>query len=151
MNDPLLTRFEGEAPEQIIATDLVRRSLPVVPIAIVVGALFWGAAGAASVAYALGLVLANFLLAGVILGYAARVSLGLLIGAALFGYLARLALIFVAVLAVRDQAWVELVPLGLTIIVAHLGLLAWELRHIAGSLAYPTLKPQPTDPTGSAS
>jgi hypothetical protein len=147
----MLTRFEGEAPEQIIATDLVRRSLPVVPVAIALGAVIWGAAGAASVAYALGLVLANFLLAGVILGYAARISLGLLVGAALFGYLARLALIFLAVLLVRDQPWVELVPLGLTIIIAHLGLLAWELRHVAATLAYPTLKPEPTDPTGSAS
>ncbi|MEM9033537.1 MAG: ATP synthase subunit I [Actinomycetota bacterium] len=151
MNDPMLTRFEGEAPEQIIATDLVRRSLPVVPIAIAIGAIFWGSAGAASVAYAFGLVLANFLLAGLILGYAAKISLGMVVGAALFGYVARLALIFLAVMLVRDQSWVELVPLGLTIIIAHLGLLVWELRHVAGTLAHPTLKPQPTDPTGSAS
>jgi hypothetical protein len=39
---------------------------------------------------------------------------------------------------------VELVPLGLTIIITHLGLLFWELRHISSSLAFPGLKPQAT-------
>jgi len=52
--------------------------------------------------------------------------------------------LMVAVLAVRDQPWVELVPLGLTIIITHLGLLFWELRHISSSLAFPGLKPQAT-------
>lgn len=64
--------------------------------------------------------------------------------AAMFGFLLRLGLIMVAVLAVRDQPWVELVPLGLTIIITHLGLLFWELRHISSSLAFPGLKPQAT-------
>ncbi len=137
----MLTRFEGEAPEQVISTDLVRRSLPFAPVLIGAGALGWGAAGAASAAYGLAIVLVNFLVAGVVLAYAARISIGLLVGAALFGYLARLALIFLAVMLVKDAAWVELVPLGLTIIVAHLGLLAWEARHVAASLAFPTLVP----------
>ncbi|MEM9712381.1 MAG: ATP synthase subunit I [Actinomycetota bacterium] len=151
MSDPMLTRMDGEAPEQIIATDLAKRSLPFLPIPIIVSALIWGASGAASAAYALALVIGNFLLSGVVLAGAARVSLGLLMGAALFGYLARLGLIFLAVMLVRDQSWVELVPLGITIIVAHLGLLVWEMRHISASLAFPTLKPESAHPTGSAS
>ena len=32
-------------------------------------------------------------------------------------------------------------PLGLTLIVTHLGLLIWETRHVSASLAYPGLKP----------
>lgn len=153
MNDPMLTRFDGEAPEQIIATDLVRRSVPFVPVFLAVGALGWGAAGAASVGYALLLVLLNFVASGLLLAYAARISIGLLMGAALFGYLGRLGLIFLAVFLVRDASWVELVPLGITIIVAHLGLLAWETRHIAASLAFPTLKPEstPSSPGSAAS
>ena len=35
----------------------------------------------------------------------------------------------------------SLVPLGLTLIVTHLGLLFWELRYVSASLAYPGLKP----------
>jgi hypothetical protein len=67
----------------------------------------------------------------------------------LFGYLLRLALVAVAVFAVRNLAWVELLPLGLTIIFAHLGLLFWELRYVSLSLAFPGLKPKPSKPTSS--
>jgi len=35
-------------------------------------------------------------------------------------------------------------PLGLTIIFAHLGLLFWELRYVSLSLAFPGLKPKPS-------
>ena len=59
----------------------------------------------------------------------------------LFGYLIRLGLIFLAVLLVKDAAWISLPALGATIIVTHLGLLVWELRYVAISLAYPGLKP----------
>jgi hypothetical protein len=64
--------------------------------------------------------------------------------AALFGYLLRLGLLFGAVVLVRDAGWVELVPLGLTLIVTHLGLLAWEARSVSASLAFPALKPRRT-------
>ena len=59
----------------------------------------------------------------------------------LFGYLLRLGLIFVAVFAVKDAGWISLPALGATIIVTHLGLLVWELKYVALSLAYPGLKP----------
>ena len=59
----------------------------------------------------------------------------------LFGYLFRLALIFVAVYVVKDAGWISLPALGTSIIVTHLGLLVWELKYVAASLAYPGLKP----------
>ena len=64
-------------------------------------------------------------------------------GAVLFGYLLRLGLIFLAVFLVHDASWFEKLPLGLTIIVTHLGLLIWELRYVSASLAFPGLKPSP--------
>jgi hypothetical protein len=67
-------------------------------------------------------------------------------GVALFGYLIRLGLIFLAVFLVRDASWISLIALGLTIIVTHLGLLIWELRYVSASLAYPGLKPNPANP-----
>ena len=76
-----------------------------------------------------------------LLTWAARISLGLLMAMALGGYLVRLGLLFVAVMAVRNQAWVEWVPLGLTILATHLGLLCWELKYVSASLAFPGLKP----------
>jgi hypothetical protein len=59
----------------------------------------------------------------------------------LFGYLLRLGLILLAVLLVRHAGWVKPVPLGITLIVTHLGLLVWEMKYVAASLAFPGLKP----------
>src|SRR3546814_12551459 len=75
------------------------------------------------------------------LATAARISYGALMGAALFGFLIRLALVSAAVPLVRDAGWVEPVALGLTLVVAHLGLLFWALRFASISLAPPDLKP----------
>lgn len=141
MGDALTTRLDGPAVETDIARDMIRRSLPALPLLLAAGAAGWGGDGALSVAYAVALVLVNFVASAALLASTARISLALMMAAALFGYLARLALISLAVLLVKDQGWVELVPLGLTIIVTHLGLLFWELRYVSASLAFPGLKP----------
>jgi hypothetical protein len=44
-------------------------------------------------------------------------------------------------LLVKDQPWIDLTALGVTVLVTHLGLLAWELRYVSATLAYPALKP----------
>ena len=103
--------------------------------------MIWGLAGASSSAYAVALVLVNFTLAAALIAMSARISLGMMMGAILFGYLLRLGLIFAAVLLVKDAGWISLPALGATIIVTHLGLLLWEMRFLALSLAHPGLKP----------
>jgi hypothetical protein len=128
--------------ERQVVSDMVRRGLPALPVLVVVAAVFWGVAGALSAAFAIGLVLVNFFLAATLLAAAARVSMALLALAAVGGFILRLALITVAVLAVKDLWWVELVPLGFTLVITHLGLLVWEARHISASLAFPGLKPE---------
>jgi hypothetical protein len=133
---------EGHAaPEQAVARDIAKRALPVAPLLIGLAALVWGGAGAASAAYGIALVVANFLLAAWVLATAARINETILMAAALFGYLVRLAMVAAAVLLVQDAAWVEPPALGLTLVVTHLGLLAWELRYVSASLAHPGLKP----------
>jgi hypothetical protein len=136
-----VTRLDGPSPEREIAVDLVRRALPVAPVLLLVAGIIWGLDGALSSAYGLAIVLVNFLAAAALLAWSARISLALMMGMALMGYLVRLGLIFLAVLLVKDASWVELVPLGLTIIVAHLGLLFWETRFVSASLAFPALRP----------
>ena len=89
----------------------------------------------------LAIVLANFALAAALIAAAARISVALMMGAALFGYLIRLGLIFLAVWLVIDASWISLPALGSTIIVTHLGLLFWEMKYVALSLAHPGLKP----------
>lgn len=143
-------RVEGPAPEGVIARDIAKRALMVAPVFLLVSGLIWGLDGAFSAGYGLVIVVCNFLLAAALLTWSANISAGLMMGAALFGYLIRLALIFLAVWLVRDAAWVVLLPLGLTIIVAHLGLLFWEMKFVSASLAFPALKPTPVSKESSA-
>lgn len=137
----LTTRLDGPAVERTIAADMVRRSLPAIPVLLIGAAAGWGLDGAVSAAYAVAIVLVNLTLSAALLAWTARISLALLMAAALFGYLIRLGLVALAVLAVKDAAWVELWPLGLALIVTHLGLLFWETRYVSASLAFPGLKP----------
>lgn len=137
------TRDLGPAAERDVVRDMVRRGLYAAPVALLVGYVVWGTDGVASVALALGLVLANFAVAAALMGWAARINLGLLMGVALFGFLIRLALIGLTVVLLVDQPWLEPLPFGLALIVGHLGLLLWETRHVSASLAFPGLKPDP--------
>lgn len=144
----LAVRPEGPAPEGDIARDMARRALPAAPAIVAIGAVGWGWDGAISAAYALVLVLANLGLSAALLVRSGRLSLAAMMGAALVGYPIRLGLVFLAVLAVKDTGWFEPWPLGLTIIVAHLGLLFWETRYVSASLAFPGLRPpRPTVPS----
>lgn len=139
-------RKEGPSPILDIGRDLARRGALIAPVAIALGAVFWQTAGAMSVAYGLVIVAVNFILAAVMLDKAAQISYAAMGSAAVFGFFTRLSLVTVAVLLVRNASWVELVPLGLTIIIAHLGLLFWEMRYISVSLAKPGLKTSQTLP-----
>jgi hypothetical protein len=142
------TRLEGPAPEVSVSRDIVRRGLIVAPVLVAVCGVIWGVDGAWSSAYAVALVLFNFGLAAALIAFTARISLSLMMGAVLFGYLVRLGLILVAVLAVRDAGWISLPALGATIIVTHLGLLFWEMKFVALSLAHSGVKPSRPSHTG---
>lgn len=126
-----------------LATDMVRRALPLAPVPVALAAVFHGLSGALSAGYGLGLVLANLIVSAALMAWAARRSLGLLAGVAVGGFAVRLGLLTLAVWAVKDMGWVELVPLGLTVVVSQVGLLWWEARHLSLTLAYPGLKPPP--------
>jgi hypothetical protein len=139
----ITTRDDGPAPEVHVSRDMITRGLVVAPVLIAVCAVIWGGDGAWSAAYGIALVLVNFALAALTIAGSARISLGLMMFATLFGYLIRLGLIFLAVYLVKDASWISLPALGATIIVTHLGLLAWELKYVALSLAHPGLKPAP--------
>ncbi|MBI2709332.1 MAG: ATP synthase subunit I [Actinobacteria bacterium] len=137
----LVGRDLGPATEREVAGDLVRRGALAAPVALLPAGLVWGWAGVASVGLATAIVLANFWLSAALLAWAARISLGLVMAVALFGFLVRMALVAGIVLAVRHQPWLAPWPLGLALIVSHLGLLAWETRYVSASLAFPGLKP----------
>lgn len=124
-----------------MATDMVRRSLPFAPAPVALGALFYGVDGALSAAFGVVLVLANLVAAGALMVWGAKRSLGVLAGVAVGGFALRLAVLVLVLSLVKDLSWVEMVPLGLTVVAAQVGLLWWETRHLSLSLAYPGLKP----------
>ena len=140
----------GEAPEYELVGDLLRKALPVAPVAVAVAAIFAGLDGALSAGVGVALVAGNLLLAAASLVWAGRISLGLLMGVALGGYAVRIGLLFLLVLLLQDLDWIHLPSLGLTLVVTHLGLLFWELRYVSASLAHPGLKPT-TSPATFAS
>jgi hypothetical protein len=77
----------------------------------------------------------------------ARISYALMMTATLFGYILRLGIVALAVMLVRNEPWVDLVALGLTLIVTHLGLLFWEMRYVSATLAFPGLRPDASPST----
>lgn len=134
------------APEFAVSKDMVRRGLMAAPVLLLISGVIWGLAGVAGSGYALAIVLINFLFAAAIITITAPRSLALLMGSVMVGYVARLGLIFIAVWPVRDSTWISIPSLCATMLMTHLGLLVWELRHVSMSLAYPGLKPPKSSP-----
>ncbi len=133
----------GPAPEAAIVRDIIKHGMYVAPLMIGLSALIWGVNGGWSSTYGLVIVLGNFAVAAWMVSYTAKISYALMMGATLFGYIFRLAVIAAAVFLVRNASWTELVPLCMTIVISHVGLLFWELRYVSLSLAFPGLKPKP--------
>jgi hypothetical protein len=125
---------------------MIRRALPVAPVLMLIAGLVWGVDGALSCGYAIAVVLANFALSAAILTATARISLAVMMAAVMAGYVLRLALVTIAVLAVIHESWVVVVPLAVTLMITHLGLLLWETRYVSATLAYPGLKPRGAHP-----
>jgi hypothetical protein len=132
------------AVERDIAIDMVKRGLLVSPAVVLIAGLVRGAEGALSAAIALAIVFANFLAAALIVSRAATISNKAAGIAATIGYVVRLAVIVGVLFVFRDVSWIDFPTLGITLVAAHLGLLAWEAKHVTLSLAAPGLRPVPS-------
>ena len=142
---------EQPAVEQQIARDITRHALLVAPIVVVALGLLRSGDAAASAAIGLALVVANFLLAASLQAWAARISPQAVAGAAMFGYVLRLAVLLVACLGLRELDWIDVDVLVITVAFAHLALLVWELRSVRLSFTEPGLRvtkplPRRSDP-----
>ena len=130
-----------EAPERRVAGDIARRGLLAGPPLVLFCALGWGLDGLWSALLALGLVLMNFFAGAAIIGLCARISPSVLMAGVLGGYFLRLGIITAVVVPIRNAEWFDAVPFAIVLLVLHIGLLIWELRHVAASLAHPGLHP----------
>lgn len=129
------------APERDVARDLALRTAMVSPLMVAISASFWGWNGVWSSALALVIVALNFLVGAAVITWSARISPAVMMGAVMGGFVVRLGIITAVVLPIRHSEWFEIAPFAISLLVTHLGLLAWETRHVAASLAYPGLKP----------
>jgi hypothetical protein len=127
--------------ERRIALDLGRHGLIVTPAIVLVAGLVRGVDGAASAALGVALLVLNLFVAAISLEWAARRSPGALYAVALGGFLVRMITILVVML-VADAffGWADVVVLGITLFVTHLGLLFWELRSVSLTFAAPGLR-----------
>ena len=139
MSDPVAV--EPVAPESDIARHLARRAVLVAPVFLVGGLIGWGPTGLFSAALGLVLVAVNFRLGAAIITRVTQISINALYGAVLGGYVARLGLMTAVVLVVKAGGWLATVPFAITLLVTHLGLLVWESRHVALTLAAPGRRP----------
>lgn len=131
------TRASLPPVEVRIAADLARHGIVLAPAAALVAALFGGWAGAAGATLGVVVVVANFLVAGVALGWAARISPGVLMGTAFGGYLLRLGALAGIFFAVRSADWIDLEAFGFSVAAAVVVLLVWEARVVSGWMARP--------------
>jgi hypothetical protein len=69
----VVTQLDGEPVEVKVSADMVKRGLLAAPVLIGICALVWGAEGAWSAAFAIGLVLVNFLLSAMLIAYTAKI------------------------------------------------------------------------------
>ncbi len=117
--------------EAVLARHTVRRAVFVGPVLLGLSWLTRGPAGAAAAALGLGVVVGNFLLAGLMLSLAARISTTLYHAAALFGFFLRLGLITLALLVVSRLVEVDRPAFGIAAVASYLVLLAWEAVAVA--------------------
>jgi putative flippase GtrA len=134
------TAYEGD-----IARDLARRALIVSPLVVVALGLWRGWPGAVSAAIGIALVILNFFVSARLITWAADRSPGALQAVIMGGFVVRLGLLTVIVLALQGLSFIDVPVLVLTIAVTHLGLLVWETRHVGLNLAAPGLKPRRID------
>jgi hypothetical protein len=129
--------------EREIAVDLAKKAAIVTPI-VVIGLGIWRGPDAALGAFlALALVTVNFLASAAILGWAAKHAPHALAGVAMLSFLGRLVVITIIGAGIKQLEFVDFTVFAITLVIAYLALLFWELRSISLTLAYPGLKPKP--------
>lgn len=126
--------------EKRMASHMVRWGAIVSPFLLVASFLIWSTRGLESSAYAIVLVLINFLVTAKLMEIGGRISLATLMGAALGSFIFDLVLLTAAVIPFANSSWMNLWALGLTLIVTHLGLVAFEATTISTRMAFMDLR-----------
>jgi uncharacterized membrane protein len=129
------------AVEREIAVHIAKHGAVAAPLIIAAATALRGWNGLTSSAIGVAIVIVNFLVAAAIMTRAARSGPAAIGGAAAGGYIARLAIIVIALVALRHRSWIDLPTLGVVIVGTHIGLLFYEMKFLSITLAAPGLRP----------
>jgi hypothetical protein len=117
---------------------MVRRilpySVPAIGLAVVLGWVFGGPGAAASAGIGAALVFVNFVAYAYSLAYAARISLVVLFAVGLGGFIVRLGIFVVVIVALRQLHWFSTVAFIAAFVPATIALLALEIRLLGGRM-----------------
>src|SRR5438128_1242130 len=122
------TRPAFDRIEMSIARDLARRALLLAPLLALGVGLWRGLEAAEGVLLALAVVSANFFGAAALVAWAARRSFEAMMSAMLGGFVLRLLVITAVGVGIKALDIVDWPVFCITLVAAHLGLLAWETR-----------------------
>lgn len=126
------TAAENNTPvESILARHTVARVVYVGPVLVAIFAITDGWTGVWSSLLGIGVVVANFLLVGVILSNSARISLQAYYAAALIGFLLRLVLFVGSVYLIATLVDVDRLAFGISAVVSYLALLILEAKAVS--------------------
>jgi hypothetical protein len=131
------------APEREIARDLVRHAAMATPVAMVIGGIFAGVAGVGGALLGMIVVAANFAFLARLMTVGGRSGASGVAAGAMAGYLGLVVAITLLAVAVRKTAVVDLSAFVLTVGIAHIVLLVWELPRVGLTLGAPGVKPRP--------
>ena len=118
--------------------ELVRRVLPFVPLAViaafVIGWLAGGSGAAWSAAIAVAVVAANFVAFALSIAWAAKISPTMLAIVALGGYVVRLIIFTLVLVALNTLAWFSPLAFVLALMPAVIALLVYEAKVLSGRM-----------------
>ena len=125
---------DTSTPEHVMVRRALALGVVAAPLAFAAGALAAGVDGGWSALIGVVVVVANFAVHGLSLGWAAAISISLLHVVALVGFVARMGIIVGALVLLDRTAFFSPVAFGITAVVATFGLLGYEARLIARGL-----------------
>ncbi len=117
--------------ELVLARHMVGRAIWVGPAILLIFWLLRGPLGAASAGLGLAVVIVNFFLAGALLSFGMRISLGMYHAAALIGFFLRLGLITGTMLVVVRSIDIDRIAFGISTVAGYLVLLSLEAVAVA--------------------
>lgn len=133
----------ADGHEREIARELIRRAAFATPVAVILGAVFAGSAGAIGALLGMGVVAGNFWFLARIMSSGGKLGAGGVAAGAMVAYLTMILVITLLAIGIQQIAAVDIGAFVLTIGIAHIVLLGSIVPRVGLTSGAPGLKPRP--------